>query len=351
MPEKRPRITQKHIAEAAGVSKSAVSLALRNHPSLPRVTRERIRRLADRMGYYPDPALSALMGYRHGHRTPALEILGWITNWPTQDGWKHESPVYAHYFEGARARARELGYRLEHFWVREPGMSRSRFEQVLDARNIRGLILAPQPAPDARLDLDWSRYAAVKIGYTLKAPPLHTVTCSHFNSMKIVMKKLRGLGYRRIGFALQNTVDARVEHAWLGAYLLDRELDGDGPPIPPLLFRGAQRDRFQGWFDDHRPDAVVTAEPGFAATLIDWCGRLNLKVPNDIGVAVVSNVPLEGRFSGINEGSEQIGKTAVDVLARLLYRNETGISDTPQRILIDGTWVPGQTLRRPGKKR
>ncbi len=234
MPEKRPRITQKHIAEAAGVSKSAVSLALRNHPSLPRATRERIRRLADRMGYYPDPALSALMGYRHGHRT---------------------------------------------------------------------------------------------------------------------LKKLRELGYRRIGFALQNTVDARVEHAWLGAYLLDRELDGDGPPIPPLLFRGAQRDRFQGWFDDHRPDAVVTAEPGFAATLIDWCGRLNLKVPNDIGVAVVSNVPLEGRFSGINERSEQIGKTAVDVLARLLYRNETGISDTPRRILIDGTWVPGQTLKAAGRKR
>ncbi len=321
-------------------------MALRNHPSLPKATRDRVRRLADEMGYHPDPALSALMGYRHGHRSPPVETLAWITAWPTEDGWRRESPVYAHYYDGARHRARELGYHLEHFWLREPGMSRSRFEQVLEARNIRGLILAPQPVPDARLTLNWSRYAAVKIGYTLKSPSLHTVTCSHFNSMRTVLKRLRARGYRRIGFALQNTVDARVEHAWLGAYLLDRELSDPEDPIAPLLFRGAQKQRFQGWFNAHRPEVVVTAEPAFADTIIDWCRGMDLAVPEDIGVAVVSNVPLDGRFSGINERSEQIGKTAVDVLGRLLYRNEIGTPESPQRILIDGTWVEGETILR-----
>ena len=41
-----------------------MSLALRNHPRLPLETRERIRSLAEKMGYRPDPFLRALVAYR-----------------------------------------------------------------------------------------------------------------------------------------------------------------------------------------------------------------------------------------------------------------------------------------------
>ena len=43
---------------------TTVSLALRNHPRLPQDTRERIQKMAERLGYRPDPFLQALVAYR-----------------------------------------------------------------------------------------------------------------------------------------------------------------------------------------------------------------------------------------------------------------------------------------------
>ena len=41
----------KLIAAKAGLSGAAVSLALRDHPSIPPTTRARVKRLAERLGY------------------------------------------------------------------------------------------------------------------------------------------------------------------------------------------------------------------------------------------------------------------------------------------------------------
>jgi len=65
------RVTMRQVATRAGVHSTTVSLALRNHPSLPVETRERLQALAKEMGYRPDPMLGALMHYR-SLRHPAV---------------------------------------------------------------------------------------------------------------------------------------------------------------------------------------------------------------------------------------------------------------------------------------
>src|SRR5690606_8938456 len=129
----------------------------------------------------PDPALSALSHYRHGKASAGSAILAWLSNWPKREDWRNE--LWVHHFTGASRRAKELGYQLEHFWLREPGMSWARREQMFKTRNIRGLVVAPQPIPHRPIQLTWSRYAAVTIGYSLQSPALHTVTSFHFRSM------------------------------------------------------------------------------------------------------------------------------------------------------------------------
>jgi len=54
-------VTQREIARAAGLSQTAVSLALRNGSGVSRATVERVRVVAQRLGYRPDPLISALM--------------------------------------------------------------------------------------------------------------------------------------------------------------------------------------------------------------------------------------------------------------------------------------------------
>lgn len=345
----RSRVTVRDIGAAAGVSRTTVSLALRNHPKLPEATRKRIRGLAEKMGYRPDPVLSALAAYRHGTAVPA-ETLAWVTNWPTADAWLHDSPVYRHYFAGARQRAEELGHRLEHFWLREPGMRRSRFEQMLDARNIRALILAPQPIASAGFALTWSRYALVTLSYSTKIPTLHMIQCSHFRSMITLLAQLRRKGYRRIGCVLHPRVDARVEHLWLAAYLFDRRGTKKEDAVPPLVLAGVQKQRLKQWIVANRPEAVVTTSSSYPQ-VCECCEAMGLSIPADIGVAIVSNVPQGGELSGIHEHSEQIGAVAVDVLSRMLYHNERGVPKFPQRIMIDGAWVEGTTVRLQHRSR
>lgn len=56
------RPTMKDIAQRAGVSESAVSFALNDRPGVSEVTRDRVRRVAEQLGWRPSTAARALSG-------------------------------------------------------------------------------------------------------------------------------------------------------------------------------------------------------------------------------------------------------------------------------------------------
>src|SRR5882757_5503577 len=103
------RVTLREIVKAAGVSVMSVSLALRDHGRISKAVRARIKRHAEKLGYRPDPALSALMAYRHERQTVRdYSTLAFVTNFPTAAGWKDE--VFTRrYYEGALSRSAKLG--------------------------------------------------------------------------------------------------------------------------------------------------------------------------------------------------------------------------------------------------
>ncbi|GHG48622.1 LacI family DNA-binding transcriptional regulator [Streptomyces griseocarneus] len=59
-PARRP--TMKDVARRAGVSESAVSFALNGRPGVSDATRERVRRVAEQLGWHPSAAARALSG-------------------------------------------------------------------------------------------------------------------------------------------------------------------------------------------------------------------------------------------------------------------------------------------------
>lgn len=64
------RITLEDLAQAAGISRSAASKAMRDHPRISEGTRLKVQALAVEMGYKRDPALSRLAKYRWSSRDP-----------------------------------------------------------------------------------------------------------------------------------------------------------------------------------------------------------------------------------------------------------------------------------------
>lgn len=339
------RVTQRELARLAQVSHTTVSLALREHPSIPAATRTRIAALARAHRYRPDPMLAALNAYRVS-RTPSRfqGTLAWLTSFDTPGGWR--SMIQAEgYFLGAQAQARRLGYQLEEFWIGDPALSARRATHVLQARGVRGLVVAPLPVAHGTLGLDWGQFSAVALGYSLARPQLHVVMNHQFRNMRHLAQQLHALGHRRIGFAMPATTDERVDHNYLGGFwIAQQELPAGAARLAPWLAPTFAEDGFRAWAREARPDAVITAA-SWAHRVIDWLRAEGRRVPQQVSVAVASIPFGDRRISGIDEDVRAVGAMAVDTVVGMLHRNETGIPATPWRILAEGTWFQGETVR------
>jgi DNA-binding LacI/PurR family transcriptional regulator len=337
-------LSQRDLARLAGVSPMTISLALRNHPSISIETRQRIHKLAEEYHYRPDPALAVLNAHRNKKSSSAYQgRIGWLTNFPTKAGWR--TMIQANgYYDGACVRAEELGYHIEEFWCNEPGMNARRTTQILLARNVRGLIVAPLPDPRGKLALEWDHFCAVSLGYSLMTPHLHVVMNHQFRNMKQVVEQLHIHGYRRIGFAMPSSSDERVDHNYLGGFwIAQQDLPSAAAQLAPLLAKNFDQKIFFAWFRRVRPDAIVVAA-SLIYRVIDWLKEENLRVPEDLGLAVASVPYRDTNISGIDENVPSIGAHAVDAVVGMIHRNERGIPLRPISHLLEGVWTPGQTL-------
>jgi LacI family transcriptional regulator len=332
------RVTMRQVAERAGVHSTTVSLALRNHASLPEATRLRLQKLAQEMGYRPDPMLNALMVYRSQNKKPGYRAtLAWVSNHFTRRGWAKVS-TFDLYHQGARQRATQLGYELEEFWLREPGLTPERATSILTSRGISGLILVPQPRPKMRVRLDWNLFSAVSFGFSIASPQLHVVTNDQFHAMTAVIRRMRIHGYRRIGLVLNLSDDERSNHRWTGAYLAHAQHWPAENHIPIFFQDDPMSSDFPAWIDNYRPEAIISY-----ANLTARIQALGLRVPQDVGFATYSTT-LDNFVSGIDENPFLTGSAAVDLVVGMIQRGEQGIPPVRQCVLVEGTWNEGGSL-------
>lgn len=343
---KERKITVRDIAQKAGVHYTTVSRALSGHPSIPEATKKRIRDIAKELGYVPDPMLSALSAYRTRLGPHAFQgNLAWVTNGRTRDELEvHE--IFNLYREGARRRAAELGYSLENFWLREGDMSLKRAGDILAARNIRGLLICPQPVAGERVELDWSLFSAITFGYTLGWPALHTVASHTFRALVSTVDEVRARGYRRLGFVLSAERDERTFHIWSGAFLACQQQWHRSERVPLHCPKILHTNPLLRWIERYKPEVIISS----LHNLVDVLESNGYRVPRDIGFASPSLTSGPRPVSGIDENSLHMGEAAVNLLVGMLHRNERGIPSMPHTLMIKGTWREGDTLTKKQQK-
>jgi DNA-binding LacI/PurR family transcriptional regulator len=339
------RVTLRQIALKAGVHVTTVSLALRGSPKLPVATRTRLKAIADQMGYTPDATLAALNAYRKTVRVPVHQAtVGFITNFATRQE-PHTVSTFHAYFMGAMERATELGYILEEVWLREPNQKPETIRRMLQTRGIEGLLIAPQPAANAQVDLAWEEFSAVTFGYSLARPQLHLVTNHQYRGVMLILKNLRALGYRRIGMYISEAFDARVNYNFTAAYrIYDAHIMEE--ERVPLMYQGYLDDHVgvARWLDKHKPEVVIAS----ARFMKDYLTASGRRVPEDVGLALLDLPPKETELSGVYQNDHLIGRAAFDFLVAMLQRRERGVPAIAQRVLIDSVWLPGRSVRRVG---
>lgn len=333
------------LAARLGISRSAVSMALRNHPRVSETTRHRVQAEAQRLGYRPNALVTALMAQIRTRRVKRSgETIAFLTAYETRDEWRKRMP-FAGTFEGARDQAERLGYRLEHYWLGNLGGNSRHTARILRARAVRGAIIAPVPLDLQPLELDWQSQFTVAIGYSFAQHSLHRVNHNQFNIILSCYQNLRNLGYQRIGLAIPKESDARVHHFWMAGFYTSQQIHG-GEPLPVLWFEDwhdlpSERKRFLKWHRIQKPDAILGILPD---NPLRWMREEGVRVPRRTAYASLDlDAALVGEVAGALQNVHASGAAAVDLVVAGLNRNEHGIPQNPQLLLMDATWSNGRS--------
>lgn len=325
------------VADAAGVHRTTVSLALRDSPKLPAKTRAQVQAVAKRLGYRPDPLVAALMTARVSRRQRVYQgTLAFLSNDAKRPpDWARFPRSYGRLFRGAAERATERGYDLAPFWLREPGLTGAVFSRQLSDRGIHGLLIAPHSGSDNRIDLDWSRFAVVELGYNLVEPQVNRVVHDYFAAMQRVCHEVRERGHQRVGFLLPANAVNKTRHLWRAAFVDFQQSLPVAARVailaPPILTQSA----IDPWLEQQRPDAVIIGGIQYPGSPPPF------RIPRRLPVFNLDCLRRGGGDTGIFQDWPAMGAIGVDLLIAQLGRGEYGVPTQPYSVQVAGHWQSG----------
>jgi DNA-binding LacI/PurR family transcriptional regulator len=338
------RPTIRTLAKLAGVSNATVSLALRNHPRIRASERERIQKIAAEAGYKTNALVSHLTAQMRLSRTSTYQsTLGLICVSKEAASLKQVS-TFRDWIDGCRERASLLGYGFDEFILCETKMTPARLVQILDTRDVRGLlivgpfsnnILPPELAPL------WERSASIVLGIRPIEPSLAFVANDQFSTAAQAVRELKKLGYKRFGFCVHPDVDSLVENRFSGGFSVEQSKLPPKDRLPLFHFKPDREKDFRLWVERHQPDVILTLHP----EVMKWTKAMGLDIPGDIGIVHLDRTADFENWAGVQQNNLHIGRAAVDMVVGQLHRNEFGVPPFQKCMFISGTWVNGPTVR------
>ncbi len=336
-----PRVLMKDVAKVAGVHQTTVSLALRNHPSLPQATRDRIQKLADEMGYRPDPALSALVAYRQATKNqPSEQVIAWIIN-VKDDKRITDQHVHRLLMAGAKERARELGYKLDVFWLGREYKDSKSLNRVLKARGIQGVIFGAFDYHDEPFELDWDLFSCIKVNPLPENLPFDTVQCDQIDAVGQVIADLQRIGIERFGLAVSEFEEIHKRFTFAAGFHTHRREIAPENWVPPLYFQHGP-----DYQEDVAPCTLEWARKNKLQAIISNWNNLEVvaKKLNEEGqecrfISLDAN-ERTARNGGINQDHHENGRRAVDMTVGHIKTFRRGRESKPSTTLIGVKMIP-----------
>ncbi|MBC8008919.1 MAG: LacI family DNA-binding transcriptional regulator [Burkholderiales bacterium] len=342
------------IADKVGLSKSAVSLALRHHPSIPLATREKVEAMAAQLGYRANPLVAALMTQqRSGHAAESSPLIVFIDYYGARAAPRPNSAEATLAREAAEhlQRTAELfheaamryGYQLDYLKARDAGMTPGRLAGIVKSRGARGVVfLRPAGVVPVWLD-DWDGYCVVELGGS--GSGFHEVKSDKLATCRSLLSELAKLGYRRPGLAIGagNDQPGRFIHFAFSEFY---EGKAARQQVAAYLSPKWTKADFLNWCDRTRPDVVVSTD----LAPLRWLREEGVKVPEEIGFACTDLLPHHKAQAAGMDGRQDVRiRAAVTILDGLLRHNERGRPEVPLITTVVGHWHAGPSVRALAK--
>jgi DNA-binding LacI/PurR family transcriptional regulator len=302
----RPTILD--VAARAGVSKSLVSLALRDAPGVGARTRERILQVADELGYRSNVLARAL-------RERRTMLIGAVIS--SLDNPYHTQVVAA--VEQA-AEAAGLSVLLAH-GSRDRGRLAGRVEAMLDL-NVDGLLVVSSWVPAPTLQAAARRAPVVMLGRSLEpVPGIDSVNNDDEAGAGLAVRHLVATGHERIahltssrrpaGLARRRGYDDAMRAAGLERHARVIEHGREEPADAGL--RAALDDGY---------DAVFARNDVEACDVLDHAWDRGMRVPDDLAVVGYDDSTLaqrsRPRLTSVHQPRARMGELAVELLTERL---------------------------------
>jgi LacI family transcriptional regulator len=310
------RATIKEVASAAGVSTQTVSRVINNRPDVSPETRKRVQVIIDHLDYQPSALARSLIRQRS-------YTLGVVTA-----GLKYIGPSRT--LSGITSAAEKAGYSL---LLKElPSFDANNVAPIfrtLISRHVDGIIWAVPEIGDNR---NWvSKFSLdqdIPIVYlTMKSQEkIHVVSINDYLGGQLATTHLLEQGYRHIGH-ISGPLDwweARERMtAWKDVLKEANQTveDNHWTEANWSPASGAQAiEKLSKQYPDM--DAVFVANDQMALSVMQFCCRRGLRIPEDLGVVGFDNIAESAYFwpplTTVQQDQTNIGEIAVEEIIKII---------------------------------
>lgn len=303
------RTTIRDIAAKTGYHYTTVSLALRDHPSIPEATREKIKEAAEELHYRRDPVLSALMAHRQqsARQGAPRSSLGWVQDPEAQTPWD------LRVLQGLLHRSEALGYRVVVLSLE--GDSPMRRAADLEAKaveeGLKGLMITARHYQELRslqppvLDRPLAVWS-----WQAEAPEAQLAWNSYHDFTQLA-RQLQKQAYQRIGWVVPAALRPLVPPS-------------SAQMVRPLVLETWQPQAFRDWVQAELPCCIVTC----FTEAFDEASRTSMRPGSECAMIALRAAAGSAEQAGWHVPADELGRTAADWLdaqiVRLAFSNLRG---------------------------
>jgi DNA-binding LacI/PurR family transcriptional regulator len=313
------RPTIETVAERAGVSKSLVSLVMRDAPNVSDTRRQKVLDAAAELGYRPNLAARSLVERR-------TRTLGVLVN-------DLHNPFHAEVIDWLHESAHERGLRLVlGTGRRDPAQEAEVLESFL-AQDVDGLILLSPALPQRALARAAKQVATVVVGRDdLRAPRCDTVVNDDEAGGALPVDHLVALGHERIahiaslgagGPRRREGYEAAMARHGLEPIVAEGDFTDEGGYEGARTLLAARR----------RPSAIFACNDLAAIGALTAIEEAGLSVPGDVSLVGYDNSYLARvrhiSLTSVDQPRTEMGRLAVQAVTERRER-----PDTPARVRL-----------------
>ncbi|MBK1878728.1 LacI family DNA-binding transcriptional regulator [Pelagicoccus mobilis] len=337
------RVTLRQISERVGCSRSAVSYALRNDPSISTDLRRKVAKVAAELGWVPDSNLAKQMAIVRGNLgqvdVPNIAI---VINC-SREGLKEGHAARMQY-EGALNHAKKHGLNMSVFNLGDEPLSAKRLKGIFKARGIQGVVFIATINPALPIEyLEIGRDFACSVsGLRFPELPFHVAIGDFLEAGRISLQMMLESGYKRPAIIIQRGVDEPLAWAFAGGVttgMMQLEPENRIPIYhvgeDELGIGEHHLPGIKKLFKDNKPDCCLTLDPRGLRTLMDEHFDDDEEVP----LFSLDWQPDQIVDGGIDQRHTSIGEAAVDLVMGQIRRGEFGIPQVHRSVHIEGEWV------------